>query len=51
MSTTSARGDFAVVGKGSLWEGIAYQYFGATVVILMLVSILPPNRPDNWLRL
>ena len=35
------------------FEGTAslYQYFGATVVILILVSILPPNRPDNWLRL
>ena len=28
-----------------------YQYFGATVVILILVSFLPPNRPDSWLRL
>jgi hypothetical protein len=28
-----------------------YQYFGATVVILILVSLLPPNRPDHWLRL
>jgi hypothetical protein len=28
-----------------------YQYFGATVVILVLVSLLPPNRPDSWLRL
>jgi hypothetical protein len=28
-----------------------YQYFGATVVILILVSILPPNRPDTWLQL
>ena len=28
-----------------------YQYFGATVVILVLVSLLPPNRPDRWLRL
>jgi hypothetical protein len=27
-----------------------YQYFGATVVILLLVSLLPPNRPDSWLR-
>ena len=27
-----------------------YQYFGATVVILILVSLLPPNRPDNWLK-
>jgi hypothetical protein len=27
-----------------------YQYFGATVVILILVSLLPPNRPDSWLR-
>ena len=33
-------------------EGTAslYQYFGATVVILILVSMLPPNRPDTWLR-
>jgi hypothetical protein len=28
-----------------------YQYFGATIVILILVSLLPPNRPDSWLRL
>src|SRR6187200_2270770 len=29
-------------------EGSAslYQYFGATVVILLLVSLLPPNRAD-----
>jgi hypothetical protein len=27
-----------------------YQYFGATVVILILVSLLPPNRADSWLR-
>src|SRR5262249_620747 len=27
-----------------------YQYFGATVVILILVSMLPPNRADRWLR-
>jgi hypothetical protein len=34
-------------------EGVAslYQYFGATAVILILVSLLPPNRPDSWLRL
>jgi hypothetical protein len=34
-------------------EGTAslYQYFGATAVILILVSLLPPNRPDRWLRL
>lgn len=34
------------------FEGTAslYQYFGATVVILILVSMLPPNRPDRWLR-
>ena len=33
-------------------EGTAslYQYFGATVVILILVSMLPPNRSDRWLR-
>jgi hypothetical protein len=27
-----------------------YQYFAATVVILILVSLLPPNRSDNWLH-
>ena len=27
-----------------------YTYFGSTVVILILVSLLPPNRADNWLR-
>ena len=34
-------------------EGSAslYQYFGATAVILILVSLLPPNRPDRWLRI
>jgi hypothetical protein len=34
-------------------EGSAslYQYFGATVVILILVSLLPPNRSDSWLRM
>jgi hypothetical protein len=26
-----------------------YQYFGATAVILILISLMPPNRPDNWL--
>ena len=26
-----------------------YTYFGSTVVILILVSMLPPNRPDSWL--
>ena len=26
-----------------------YTYFGSTVVILILVSLLPPNRPDRWL--
>jgi hypothetical protein len=35
------------------FEGTAslYQYFGATVVILILVSLLPPNRGDSWLRM
>lgn len=28
-----------------------YQYFGATVVILILVSVLPSKRPDSWLRI
>ena len=27
-----------------------YTYFGSTVVILILISLLPPNRADNWLR-
>src|SRR5262245_48326151 len=33
------------------FEGTAslYTYFGSTVVILILVSMLPPNRPDRWL--
>jgi hypothetical protein len=26
-----------------------YQYFAGTVVILILVSMLPPNRADRWL--
>jgi hypothetical protein len=26
-----------------------YAYFGATVVILILVSMMPPNRTDRWL--
>lgn len=32
-------------------EGSAslYQYFAATAVILILVSLLPPNRGDSWL--
>jgi hypothetical protein len=35
------------------FEGTAslYQYFGATVVIMLLVSLLPPSRADNWLRM
>ncbi len=33
------------------FSGVAslYQYFGATVVIMLLVRLLPPHRPDNWL--
>ena len=33
------------------FEGTAslYQYFGATAVILILVTMLPPNRSDAWL--
>jgi hypothetical protein len=32
-------------------EGTAslYTYFASTVVILILVSLMPPNRPDRWL--
>jgi len=26
-----------------------YAYFGSTVVILILVSLMPPNRSDRWL--
>ena len=26
-----------------------YTYFGSTVVILILVSMMPPNRSDRWL--
>jgi hypothetical protein len=26
-----------------------YTYFGLTVVILILVSLMPPNRSDRWL--
>jgi hypothetical protein len=33
------------------FAGVAdlYTYFGATVVILILVGQLPPNRTDRWL--
>ena len=46
---------FAVLAFGQTatnqFEGTAslYQYFGATAVILILVSLMPPNRPDRWL--
>jgi hypothetical protein len=26
-----------------------YMYFASTVIILIFVSLLPPNRPDRWL--
>ncbi len=26
-----------------------YTYFGSTAVILILVSLMPPNRSDRWL--
>jgi hypothetical protein len=26
-----------------------YTYFGSTVLILILVSLMPPNRSDRWL--
>jgi hypothetical protein len=33
------------------YEGTAqlYTYFASTAIILVLVSLLPPNRPDRWL--
>ena len=33
------------------YEGTAqlYTYFASTVIILILVSLMPPNRPDRWL--
>jgi hypothetical protein len=46
---------FAVMAFGQTvtnqFEGVAslYTYFGSTVVILILVSLMPPNRPDRWL--
>lgn len=39
----TSTGEFS--GSASL-----YQYFGATVVILILVGLLPPNRADRWLQ-
>ena len=48
--------DFACLAFGETATGqnkgtaSLYQYFAATVVILILVSLLPPNRADNWLR-
>jgi hypothetical protein len=32
-------------------EGTAslYTYFGSTAVILLIVRLLPPHRPDRWL--
>lgn len=38
----TATGQFA--GTASL-----YTYFASTAVILVLVSLLPPNRSDHWL--
>jgi hypothetical protein len=26
-----------------------YMYFASTAIILILVSLMPPNRPDRWL--
>ena len=33
------------------FEGTAslYMYFASTAVILIVVSLMPPNRPDRWL--
>ena len=33
------------------YEGTAqlYTYFASTVIILILVSLMPPNRSDRWL--
>jgi hypothetical protein len=47
--------DFACLAFGQTathqFAGTAslYTYFGSTVLILILVSMLPPNRPDRWL--
>ncbi len=32
-------------------EGTAslYTYFGVTAIVMLLVMLLPPNRPRNWL--
>jgi hypothetical protein len=46
---------FAVLAFGQTITGqfagtaSLYTYFGSTVVILILVSLMPPNRPDRWL--
>jgi hypothetical protein len=47
--------DFACLAFGQTVTrqnaGIAslYAYFGSTVVILILVNLMPPNRSDRWL--
>ena len=47
--------DFACLAFGQTatkqFSGTAslYAYFGSTVVILILVSLLPPSRQDRWL--
>ena len=30
-------------------HAVGAMYFASTVVILILVSLMPPNRPDRWL--
>jgi hypothetical protein len=30
-------------------DGFVYTYFASTAIILILVSLMPPNRSDRWL--
>jgi hypothetical protein len=55
MGLAVALFDFACLAFGQTvtkqFSGTAalYTYFGATAVILILVSLMPPNRQDRWL--
>jgi hypothetical protein len=37
---------FALVGQGT---ASLYMYFASTASIVILVSLMPPNRPHRWL--